>query len=157
MNDKDNNTRLSVIRDFTDAARAAGCCDMLNDVATLRRLSALYFSPQGREFCRAHRLPTAAMWQRFAEAWPEAEMQQRGFYIGHPCTGLDAVNPGNIAIIGEGVEATVIVRGSEAVQRIEALCGARVSVIASDYAVVEIYADDDSAITITKDVTVIQL
>ena len=147
----------TTLRSITAAAKTAGACPIIDGAASLAQLAALYFSPQGQEFCRARSFPAAEQWQELAETFPAAELQARGLFIGHPCTGIDAVNPGNIAIIGKGVEATIYARGADTVQRISALCGARVNVIATNYAVVETYADATSQIILAADNTAIKL
>lgn len=126
-------------------AKHLGACDRLTAGMELEELSALLWSPQGREWATAHDFPTAELLGKV----PFDDLIRHRIYAN--VAGDADILGKDWAFIGPGTHAVVRINGTEALHHIVALDRAHVRVEASGYAVVSI---DMSA---SADVTVINV
>lgn len=145
-----------MIKELLDGAKALGACRKTDGIDTLDKLVALYESPQGREFCREHNYPSAQQWERIRDHWGRDELRKQGIYVDE-ATVQSVCNPGTAVAVGAGTCLHATLSGSDELQRIIAVRGARVTICAEDYAVFEAVNDGTANIAITKDATVVQL
>lgn len=122
-------------------AKQLGACEKLVSGMDLEQLSALMWSPQGREWMIANDYPTAGS----LEAIPSDKLP-RLVYVNY--SGNADNNGFDCAFIGTETNAIVRINGTEALHHIVALDGAHVRVEASGYAVISIEASASAEVTV---------
>lgn len=123
-------------RSQPDVAVQLDNCAMFTGEENLQELTALMFTPQGREFMLANRFPTLTHFRKFKQYNPE----QYGVYID---AGSITINePGNVYLIGN-TTAEIYCRKTQS-HNIILMHGATAKVYASGYAVVKIETDRKS-------------
>lgn len=141
-----------MITKILNGATALGACQKTEGITTAEQLAALFFSPQGREFCLKHDYPTLAMWREIKAQIPN--LAEMGIYI--DAGAIEPQGKDNIALIGE-TRAVAKFAGNNSIFHVLILCGAKAIIKATDYAVVEVETDKTAQIHIDKDPTAIQL
>lgn len=129
-----------------------GACRKTEGITTARQLAALYFSPQGREFCIKHNYPTLARWKEIKARIPNLE--EMGFYI--DAGEIKLHNKESVALVGQ-TRAVAKLDKNNSVFHILVLHEASASVEASNYSVFEVETDNTGQVTINKDITAIHL
>ena len=107
--------------------------------ATLEELIGLMFSPRGVEFMTTYNFPDIATFRRFKKYRPE----RYGVYIDSGKISLSEAR--KIFLIGD--TAAELKYRQTAGNRLFLMCGAKVSVAASGYAVVKVEKDKDSEVS----------
>lgn len=141
-----------MIQKILKEATALGACSKTEGITTAEQLAALFFSPQGREFCLKHNYPTLAMWREIKHHIPD--LTKMGIYI--DAGAIEVRGKHDIAIIGE-TRAVAKFSGNNSIFRVLVLHGAEADIHAENYAVFEVEADSTGKVTINKDKTSIQL
>lgn len=141
-----------MIAKILNGATALGACQKTEGITTAEQLAALYFSPQGREFCLKHNYPTLPMWREIKAHIPN--LTGLGIYI--DAGAIELQNKGNIALIGQ-TRADAKFDKNNSVFHVLVLCGAKAIINAGNYSVFEVEADQTSDVEITQDKTAIRL
>lgn len=141
-----------MITKILNGATALGACRKTNGITSAEQLVALFFSPQGREFCLKHNYPTLAMWREIKASIPSLE--KLGFYI--DAGAIELRNKENIAIIGQ-TRCVAKFDENNSIFHTIALHGAKATIKACNYAVFEAEADAASEVETIKDKTAIRL
>lgn len=141
-----------MIERILNEAKALGACKRTDGITSAEQLAALFFSPQGREFCLKHNYPTLAMWREIKAQIPGLE--NLGIYIDADAISLQ--NKECIALVGQ-TRADAKFDKNNSVFHVLVLHGASAQIDASKYAVFEVETDATGTATIHKDNTAIQL
>lgn len=141
-----------MIAKILNGAKTLGACRKTDGISTAEQLAALYFSPQGREFCLKHNYPTLAMWQEIKAQIPGLE--EMGIYI--DAGAIELRNKENTALVGQ-TRAVAKFDENNSVFHVLALHGASVRIEAANYSVFEAETDKTGQATINKDKTAIRL
>ena len=141
-----------MIAKILNGATALGACNKTEGITTTEQLAALFFSPQGREFCLKHNYPTLAMWREIKGHIPD--LTKMGIFI--DAGAIEVQGKGNIALIGE-TRAVAKFAGNNYAFHALVLHGAEADIRAENYAVFLVETDSTGKATITKDKTSIQL
>lgn len=141
-----------MIAKILNGAKALGACRKTDGITTAEQLAALYFSPQGREFCLKHNYPTLPMWQEIKATIPNLE--DMGIYI--DAGAIELQDKETIALVGE-TRAVAKFDRNNSVFRVMILHGATAEIEATNYSVFEVETDKTGKATIIKDKTAIQL
>lgn len=142
-----------MIERIINEAKALGACDKTTGINTFAGLVELFFSPQGREFCQKNTFPDMSVWEGIKNQFPGAEPQ--GLYInaGH----VHVHDKENVAIVGQS-SATLHFSRPERAHRVVVMHGAKATIVARDYAVVNVTAiGPDCEVIIDKDETSVVL
>lgn len=141
-----------MITKILNGATALGACRKTNGITSAEQLAALFFSPQGREFCLKHNYPTLAMWREIKASIHSLE--KLGFYI--DAGTIELRNKETIAIIGQ-TRCVAKFDENNSIFHTIALHGAKATINACNYAVFEAEADAASEVETIKDKTAIRL
>ena len=131
----------------TDIMREAldlGACSKSNAVTDWRTLAWLFFSPQGEEFCAEKNFPDINTFRLIAE-------NVKDFNVYVDAGKLKRINDKNIAVIGD-TEAELTYTDNTSVHKVYAMHGAKVNIIARNYAVVKV-VNTDGDVRVNKDKT----
>ena len=120
-----------------------GACEKSGSVSNWKTLAWLFFSPQGMEFCARHNFPTLEMFRRMDEE------------IASNCIFVDAGeiqrnNDAAIALVGD-TDARLVFDDSTKVHKVIVMHGARVFIVARNYAVVKLINVGENKVAISKD------
>lgn len=136
-----------MITDILNIAKTLGACDRANlAIQSWPDLARLYFSPQGLEFCSNRNFPSLKLWRKIDS---RHDITEFGIFVGgqpRHCTNLP-----NVAVIGSvaRLEYNCIGKYSIVLQH-----GARASIKASNYAVLNIVKIGDCKVSLETDKTV---
>lgn len=147
---------MKIIKELLAGAKANGACRKAGNIQNLDQLVELFLSAQGLEFCINHNYPSPDQWQAIKEAWGETELAKRNIYI-NISKKVNCSNPGNLILVGEKTEAYVSASGTDNIQTIIALHGAKAHVKGSDYAVLNLIETTGGTIGYNIDKTCIKL
>lgn len=139
-----------MIEKIKNAAKNLGACKLIGEIKDNATLSQSFFSPQGREFCAKYNFPSLDMFRQIKSELTE----DMGFFVdfGH----LYRSNDGSIALIGE-THGELNYNGCTEAYRIVLMHGAKATIKASNYALLQITNIGGCEINIEKDDTVIVL
>ena len=131
------------IEDIMHEAIDLGACEKTNSVSSWKTLSWLFFSPQGMEFCAKKNFPTLEMFR---------EMDDE---LASNCVFVDAGeiqrnNDSAIACIGN-TDARLVFDDPTKVHKVIVMHGARVFIVARNYAVIKLVNIGDNKVSISKD------
>ncbi len=129
-----------------------GACRKTEGISTFEQLVALYFSPQGREFCLQHNYPTLARWREIKMQIPN--LAEKGIYI--DAGAIELHNKESVALIGK-TRAVAKLDENNSVFRFLVLHGASAHIEAMNYSVFEVETDETGQVTTNKAKTAIQL
>lgn len=118
------------VKDIIQKAAALGACSQSAKATDWRSLVWLFFSPQGREFCRDNNYPTLEMFRSVS-----GHVEPYGVHVEQPVerTNEDA------ALIGRA-ESTLHYSGTERAYKVILMHGARAKIHVSRYAVARLEA-----------------
>lgn len=135
-----------MIQEITKAAAALGACNKSAQATDWRSLAWLLFSPQGREFCEEHSFPTVSMWSGIKQ---QCDTSKFGIYI--DAGFIHVHDRENVAVVGK-TNATLHFNKPDKAHRVMVMHGASATVIARNYAVVNITkVGQDTDVIIDKD------
>lgn len=118
---------MKKIAHIKDIAQQIGACDKITGVTGYESLVQLFFTPQGREFCRSHNYPTIVLFESISDdVRPYNVFVNRG--------DIEVYNVHNIALIGN-THAKIKMRGVDDIYRVLLMHGATAEIEASHYAV----------------------
>lgn len=138
------------INEIMHEAIDLGACEKTNSVSSWKTLAWLFFSPQGIEFCQKNNFPTLSMFRQMDDE------------IASNCVFVDAGvvqrnNDSAIAIIGN-TDARLVFDDPTKVHKVIVMHGARVFIVARNYAVVKLVdIGDDNKVFVNKDNTAVIL
>lgn len=128
-------------------ATLLGACDKIGKVADWKGLTKLFFSPQGREFCKTNNFPSLLTFRSIRD-----RVLDYGIWIDSGtvvCKDLSEV-----ALVGN-TDATLIYTDNAKVHKIVLMHGAKVRIKASNYVVVLLDNIGNCDVEIEKDSSVI--
>ena len=135
-----------MIKDILDSAAHLGACDKIDNVENWGALCSLFFSPQGREFCKLHNFPTIEAFRQMKPHVAEGNVLVDAGVIKRE-------NDGNIAIVGDTV-AHLTFNDNTKVHKVILMHGATATIEASNYAVIHLVNIGRCPVSIYKDSTV---
>jgi hypothetical protein len=124
-------------------AKALGACGKAARANSLEELAALFFSPQGREFCLRHGFPGRDLWTSIKMCCPD--IARLGIYV--DAGNITVSLSGPTALIGD-THATATTSDDACLYRVVAMHGASAIVTASGYAVVAAEAMPQAAVDV---------
>lgn len=139
-----------MIDKILQGATSLGACAKTDGIATAAELAALFFSPQGREFCLKNDYPTHEMWKEIKSTTGAEFLRDHDIWVDEGIITL--THPKRAAIIGD-TRAEISIAGSDTLHRFIILKGASASIHAKNYAVFTTEMDALSAVSVSKDPT----
>lgn len=124
-------------------AKALGACGKAARANSVEELAALFFSPQGREFCLRHGFPGRDLWRSIRLCCPD--IARLGIYID---VGNITVNLSVPTVFIGDTHATATTGADASLHRVVAMHGASAIITASGYAVVAVEAMPHTAIDV---------
>lgn len=116
------------VKDIISKAVSLGACSNSAKATDWRSLVWLFFSPQGREFCKESGYPTLGMFREIAK-----NVEPYGVYVEK---GVEKSNE-DVALIGEA-ESVLHYSGTDKAYKVILMHGAKAVIHASGYAVVRL-------------------
>ena len=129
-------------------ARRAGACAATADIHNTNAMFNLLFSPQGREFCIPNNFPSLEIWQ---EAAKEEDLRKRGIYVDAGKMAIKGTSA-NLCFVGN-TDAECFLTSPTTLYHVMAMHGAKVKIIARQYAVVMVSMTKDCTIITDQDST----
>ena len=127
-----------------------GACEKTSSVSNWKTLSWLFFSPQGMEFCANNNFPTLEMFREMNE-----EIASNCIFVDKGV--LNRSNDSSVAIIGD-TDARLTFDDPTKVHKVIVMHGARVFIVARNYAVVKLVnIGDENKVFVNKDNTAVIL
>ena len=109
-------------------AALLGACQQSEKVSNWKSLVWLFFTPQGREFCKDNNYPTLEMFKNMA-----SNVEEYGVFVEK---GISKHNE-NVALIGNG-ESELSISGMDKAYKVILMHGAKATIKAGNYAVIHI-------------------
>ena len=131
------------INDIMHEAIDLGACDKTSTVSSWKTLAWLFFTPQGMEFCEKNNFPTLEMFRNMDE-----EIASNSIFV--DAGEVQRNNDSAIALIGD-TDARLVFDDSTKVHKVIVMHGARVFIVARNYAVVKLVNIGDNKVSISKD------
>lgn len=116
------------VKDILSKAVSKGACSNSAKATNWESLTWLFFSPQGREFCKDNNYPTLGMFREIAK-----DVEPYGVYVEK---GVEKSNE-DVALIGEA-ESTLHYSGVDKAYKVILMHGAKAVIHASGYAVIRL-------------------
>lgn len=141
---------MKAIDEILQKALQMGACNKSNGVTDWRTLVWLFFTPQGIEFCEKNNFPTLEMFKDIKEdveaynVFVDAGVQKRS-------------NDSCVALIGPKTKGELVYDDNSKVHKVIVMHGAKVDIVARNYAVVRLVNIGDNEIRRHKDKTSIIL
>ena len=126
-----------------------GACEKTNNVSSWKTLSWLFFSPQGIEFCSKNNFPTLSMFRQMDD-----EIASNCIFVDKGV--INRSNDSSIAVIGD-TDARLTFDDPTKVHKVIVMHGARVFIVARNYAVVRLVNIGDNKVAYSKDNTAVIL
>lgn len=123
------------IRQIYKQAKQIGCCNRFKGTENLSELIDLFRSPQGIEFCMAHRFPSLSTFAMF----PSKETEEKGIFINSG--SIELHNPGKVVLVGD-TTATILCDSPDILTDIYVMHGAKATIYAKGWAVASIEVAD---------------
>lgn len=120
-----------------------GACDKTNNVSSWKTISWLFFTPQGMEFCAKHNFPTLSMFRGMDD-----EIALNNIFV--DAGEIQRNNDTTIACIGD-TDARLVFDDPTKVHKVIVMHGARVFIVARNYAVIKLVNIGDNKVSISKD------
>lgn len=136
---------MNHIDNIKTEALGIGACAKIGDVADYESLVNLFFSPQGREFCRNNNYPSLEVFRKIKEG-------VRPYRVFVDAGDIEVYNEPYIALVGD-THAKIKIRGVESLYHILLMHGATADVSARHYAVVSIENISGGDVAIDNDKT----
>lgn len=137
------------IKDIMHEAIDLGACEKTSSVSSWKTLSWLFFSPQGVEFCQKNNFPTLSMFRKMDE-----EIASNCIFVDKGV--INRSNDSSIALIGD-TDARLTFDDPTKVHKVIVMHGARVFIVARNYAVVRLVNIGDNKVAYSKDNTAVIL
>ena len=131
------------IEEIMHKAIDLGACEKTNNVSSWKTLSWLFFSPQGMEFCEKNNFPTL---ETFREA--KEELAYNSIFV--DAGEIQRNNDAAIACIGN-TDARLVFDDPTKVHKVIVMHGARVFIVARNYAVIKLVNIGDNKVSVSKD------
>lgn len=141
---------MKAIDEILQKALSLGACNKSNGVTDWRTLVWLFFTPQGIEFCEKNNFPTLEMFKQIKDdveaynVFVNAGVQKRS-------------NDSCVALIGPKTKGELVYDDNSKVHKVIVMHGAKVDIVARNYAVVRLINIGDNEIRRHKDKTSIIL
>lgn len=116
-------------KDISITAESLGACRLTHAITDWRSAVNVMFSPQGREFCKAHGYPTAEQFRQMPD------LQSLGVYV--DAGEIDICCDKDICIVGD-TQARVFAAENTSLHRLLVFHGASAQIIASNYSVTNV-------------------
>lgn len=126
-----------------------GACEKTSSVSSWKTLAWLFFSPQGVEFCQKNNFPTLSMFRQMDE-----EIASNCIFVDKGV--INRSNDSSIAVIGD-TDARLTFDDPTKVHKVIVMHGARVFIVARNYAVVRLVNIGDNKVAYSKDNTAVIL
>ena len=120
-----------------------GACEKTSSVSSWKTLAWLFFSPQGVEFCQKNNFPTLSMFRKMDE-----EIASNCIFVDKGV--INRSNDSSIAVIGD-TDARLTFDDPTKVHKVIVMHGARVFIVARNYAVVRLVNIGDNKVSVSKD------
>lgn len=137
------------IKDIMHEAIDLGACEKTSSVSSWKTLAWLFFSPQGVEFCQKNNFPTLSMFRKMDE-----EIASNCIFVDKGV--INRSNDSSIAVIGD-TDARLTFDDPTKVHKVIVMHGARVFIVARNYAVVRLINIGDNKVAYSKDNTAVIL
>ena len=137
------------IKDIMHEAIDLGACEKTSSVSSWKTLAWLFFSPQGVEFCQKNNFPTLPMFRKMDE-----EIASNCIFVDKGV--INRSNDSSIAVIGD-TDARLTFDDPTKVHKGIVMHGARVFIVARNYAVVRLINIGDNKVAYSKDNTAVIL
>lgn len=137
------------IKDIMHEAIDLGACEKTSSVSSWKTLAWLFFSPQGVEFCQKNNFPTLSMFRKMDE-----EIASNCIFVDKGV--INRSNDSSIAVIGD-TDARLTFDDPTKVHKVIVMHGARVFIVARNYAVVRLVNIGDNKVAYSKDNTAVIL
>ena len=137
------------IKDIMHEAIDLGACEKTSSVSSWKTLAWLFFSPQGVEFCQKNNFPTLPMFRKMDE-----EIASNCIFVDKGV--INRSNDSSIAVIGD-TDARLTFDDPTKVHKVIVMHGARVFIVARNYAVVRLINIGDNKVAYSKDNTAVIL
>lgn len=131
------------IKDIMHEAIDLGACEKTSSVSSWKTLAWLFFSPQGVEFCQKNNFPTLSMFRKMDE-----EIASNCIFVDKGV--INRSNDSSIAVIGD-TDARLTFDDPTKVHKVIVMHGARVFIVARNYAVVRLVNIGDNKVSVSKD------
>ena len=131
------------IEEIMHEAIDLGACDKTNNVSSWKTISWLFFTPQGMEFCAKHNFPTLSMFRGMDD-----EIALNNIFV--DAGEIQRNNDTTIACIGD-TDARLVFDDPTKVHKVIVMHGARVFIVARNYAVIKLVNIGDNKVSISKD------
>ena len=118
------------VREIMQQALLKGACSNSNGVSDWKTLCWLFFTPQGIEFCENNKFPTLGTFRLIAD-------KVKDFNVFVDSGKIKRNNDTNIALVGE-TDAELVFDDNTKVHKVIVMHGAKVFIIARNYAVVRL-------------------
>lgn len=116
------------VKEIMQKAIGLGACTQSGKATDWKSLVWLFFSPQGREFCKENNYPSIELFRSMAQY-----VEPYGVYVEKP---IEKHNE-DVALIGK-TESTLRYDGAEKAYKVILMHGAKAAIHVSDYAVVRL-------------------
>lgn len=142
-------TGNDIKNEVCDMARNLGACRLIDSIRDIEELSEYIFTPQGLEFCIIHEFPALDVLQRHKDT-----IEKYGYFVdyGH----ISRNNDTNIVLAGDTV-GELRFDDPTRLHKIILMHGARATISASNYVVLQIYQIGECHFEVNKDQTAIIL
>ena len=134
-----------IASDVTKTAAYLGACGKSSSVSDWKSLVWLFFSAQGREFCKGKNYPPLAMFQEMKQG-----VEPYGVFV--DAGTVEKVNIPNVGVIGE-TDAKLTYTDNTKVHKVIVMHGGKVEINASNYVVI-LVENIGGELIVNKDETV---
>lgn len=141
---------MSAIDNILMQAIGLGACNKSNGVTDWKTLVWLFFTPQGYEFCEKNNYPTIEMFREIKE-------DVEGFNVFVDAGTQKRINDTCVALIGPHTKGELCYDDNTKTHKVIVMHGAKVDIVARNYAVVRLINIGDNEVRIHKDKTSIIL
>lgn len=133
------------VSDVMKSALELGACGQSGKATDWKSLCWLFFTPQGREFCENNNFPSIEIFRNM-----KPNVEKYGVYV--DAGEISLKNNVNVGIIGD-TEAVLEYDDNTVVHKIILMHGAKATIKASNYAVINLTNVNNSNVTIVNDGT----
>lgn len=133
------------VSDVMRSALELGACNQSGKATDWKSLCWLFFTPQGREFCENNNFPSIEIFRNM-----KPNVEKYGVYV--DAGEIQLKNNVNIGIIGD-TDAMLEYDDNTVVHKIILMHGAKVTIKASNYAVINLTNVNNCQVTIINDGT----
>lgn len=132
-----------IIDDIMHEAIDLGACEKSGTVSNYKTLAWLFFTPQGMEFCEKNNFPSIESFRELKD-----EMSDHSVFV--DAGVIQRNNDSAIACVGD-TDARLVFDDPTKTHKVIVMHGARVFIVARNYAVVKLVSIGENKISISKD------